>query len=50
MRVQPDIHNGQEVSGNNSQDDREKGTWEITSHEDEDENAMSEAESGQASC
>ena len=33
-RVQPDIHNTQEVCGNNSQEDREKGAWELTSDED----------------
>ena len=32
-RVQPDIHNGEEVPENNSQDDREKGEWESSSDE-----------------
>ena len=30
-RVQLDIHNGVEVPGNNSQDDRKKGEWEVSS-------------------
>ena len=42
-RVQPDIHNGVEVTGNNSQDDRDKGDWEETSDK-------SEAEGGNESC
>ena len=42
-RVQPDLHNGVEVPGNNSQDDHDKGDWEETSDE-------SEAELGNQSC
>ena len=49
--MQPDIHNREEVCGNNSQEDREKGSWELTAdEEEEDENGNSEAESGKASC
>ena len=48
-RVKPDIHNGEEVCGNNSQEDREKGSWELTSDE-EDENGHSDVESGKDSC
>ena len=33
--VQPDIHQGAEVAGNHSQDDREKGDWEESRKEDE---------------
>ena len=35
-RVQPDIHSSVKVPGNNSQDDREKGTWEVSSEENDD--------------
>ena len=34
-RVQPDIHQGEELPGNHSQDDRERGEWEETSAEEE---------------
>ena len=40
-RVQTDSHNKQEVCGNNSQQDREKGAWESTSDEDEPQSGMS---------
>ena len=51
-RVQPDIHNDEEVPGNNSQDDCETGDWESTSDESEKggETDKSDDETGKDSC
>jgi len=43
-RVQPDVHKGVEVPGQNSQDEREKGDWEETTEEEDPESCASDDE------
>ena len=43
-RVQPDVHKGVEVPGQNSQDEREKGAWEDTTEEEDPESSASDNE------